>query len=319
MEKIELPASVRMAAFTRYAWATLIYNVIVILWGVFLRASKSGDGCGRHWLTCQGEVIPSAPELKALIEYSHRITSFFSLVSVVVLVIWAFRRFGKGDRVRRSAVGALIFVVTEALVGAGLVLTGNTAETLTNARPFWMAGHLLNTFILLGFLTSTAWFAKNGRTVNLLRPGKYAAMLAAIALGITVIGMAGSLTALSEMLFPAESLLHGIDQDLSSASHILVRLRLLHPILSVVISVFVIFAAGWLARESGRDRSTVRWSNAITGLLIFQIFFGGATLLTLAPIVMQVGHLLIADLIWVSCVLLALSFYAAPATEAGGG
>ena len=62
-------------AFAKYAWFVLGWNILVILWGVFLRASKSGDGCGQHWLTCQGEVIPSAPQLKTIIEFSHRVTS----------------------------------------------------------------------------------------------------------------------------------------------------------------------------------------------------------------------------------------------------
>src|SRR5580765_3099726 len=93
----------KLSGFTRYAWLTLGWNLLVILWGVFLRASKSGDGCGQHWLTCRGEVIPSAPELKTVIEYSHRITSFLAFVSVAILVVWVYRTFAKGDAIRRTA------------------------------------------------------------------------------------------------------------------------------------------------------------------------------------------------------------------------
>src|SRR6185369_17332964 len=75
--------------FARFAWFTLSYNILVILWGVFLRASKSGDGCGQHWLTCQGEVVPSAPQLKTIIEFSHRITSSLDGLIVIVLAVWA--------------------------------------------------------------------------------------------------------------------------------------------------------------------------------------------------------------------------------------
>src|SRR5438270_10230746 len=117
----------KLTAFAPYAWFTLAWNLLVSLWGVFLRASKSGDGCGQHWLTCQGEVIPSAPELKTVIEYSHRVTSFLAFVSVLALLIWAYRKFEKRSPVRRTALVSFIFVLTEALIGAGLVLTGNTA------------------------------------------------------------------------------------------------------------------------------------------------------------------------------------------------
>src|SRR4051795_10374386 len=82
----------KLSGFARYAWLTLGWNLLVILWGVFLRASKSGDGCGQHWLTCNGEVIPAAPELKAVIEFSHRITSSLAGIAIVVLLVWAIRR-----------------------------------------------------------------------------------------------------------------------------------------------------------------------------------------------------------------------------------
>src|SRR5207237_5256880 len=103
----------KLSGFAKYAWFTLAWNLLVILWGVFLRASKSGDGCGQHWLTCQGEVIPSAPELKTIIEYSHRITSFLAFVSVVILLVWTFRVFSIVTAFRRSVFLSFLFVFLE--------------------------------------------------------------------------------------------------------------------------------------------------------------------------------------------------------------
>src|SRR5436190_11946402 len=184
-------------AFTRFAWFVLGYNVLVILWGVFLRASKSGDGCGQHWLTCQGEVIPSAPELKTVIEFSHRITTALAGVLIVVLLIWAVKRWrGRTNKLTRAAATAaffsFVFVVIEGLLGAGLVLTGNTAENLTPERPFWMAAHLVNTLMLLTFLTLTARYASGGRPLNFRVEKKY---LLAIVVGfsaILLVGITGS-------------------------------------------------------------------------------------------------------------------------------
>ena len=289
----------------------VVWNVVVILWGVFLRASKSGDGCGQHWLTCHGEVIPSAPELKTVIEFSHRITSFLALVAVIALVVWAFRKFAKGSPIRKTATGSLIFIVTEALVGAGLVLTGNTAETLTPTRPFWMAGHLINTFILLAFLTLTARSASGGERLKWSIERKYFGVIVIGILAIFVVGISGSIAALSNMLFPSGTLAEGIAKDFSSTSNILLRLRLLHPITAILTSVFLIFLTGWLAAESGKEKTVVRWSNALSLLVLAQIAFGSATLFMLAPIVMQIGHLLLADAIWISYVLLAANFLSA--------
>lgn len=294
--------------FARYAWLVVAWNVVVILWGVFLRASKSGDGCGQHWLTCHGEVIPSAPELKTVIEFSHRVTSFLALVAVVALVIWTFKKFAKGTQIRKTAIGSLIFILTEALVGAGLVLTGNTATTMTAARPFWMAGHLLNTFILLAFLTLTARYACCERPLKWNVQGKYLVAIIVGIIAIFVVGISGSIAALAHMLFPAGTLAEGVAQDFSSTSHMLLRLRLLHPITAILTSVFVIFLAGWIAKESGGEKSVVRWSNVLSILILAQIAFGSLTLFMLAPILLQVGHLLLADAIWISYVLLCAGF-----------
>lgn len=298
----------QLSAHAKFAWFTLVWNMVVILWGVFLRASKSGDGCGQHWLTCHGEVIPSAPELKTVIEFSHRITSFLALVAVVALVIWTFRKFQKGSQIRRTAIGCLVFVLTEALVGAGLVLTGNTAETLTPARPFWMAGHLINTFILLAFLSLTARYASGGGAIKWSVPVKYKIAFVVGILAIGIVSLTGSIAALANMIFPSGTIAEGIAKDFSETSHILLRLRLSHPITAILTSVFLVFLTGWIAKESGKDKRVERWSNAVALLVLLQIGFGSLTLFMLAPILLQVGHLLIADLIWIAYVYLAANF-----------
>lgn len=295
-------------AFARFARFVLGWNLLVILWGVFLRASKSGDGCGQHWLTCGGEVVPSAPQLKTVIEYSHRLTSFLAFVSVVALLIWTFRKFQKGSPIRKTAFLSFIFVVTEGLVGAGLVLTGNTAETLTAARPFWAAGHLLNTFILLAFLTLTARYASGGLQLRWNVDRKYIIAITVGAIAVFIVGITGSIAALTHMLFPSGTLAEGMAADFSPTSHMLLRLRLLHPITAILTSVFLVFLTGWLAKEAGEDRGVKRWANVLSLLVLGQLAFGSATLFLQAPILMQIGHLLLADAIWISYVLLAAGF-----------
>ncbi len=310
-----MDTELKLTRFAKYAWFVLAYNLVVIIWGVFLRASKSGDGCGQHWLTCGGEVIPSAPQLKTIIEFSHRITSTLDGLIVIVLLVWAFlswraRKSQRSGLVLKVAVGAFVFVVVEGLLGAGLVLTGNTAETLTAARPFWMAAHLVTTLVLLTFLTLTAWFASGGKSFSFRAQPKILWLLGAAVFGILLVGISGSIAALSSMIFPSETLSEGIAKDFSATSNILLRLRVSHPILSVSFSVYLIFLAGWLKMKAGDLSGVARWSNILSVLIIVQIAFGSLTLLTLAPIVMQIGHLLLADLIWISFVLLSANVLA---------
>ncbi len=302
--------------FAKYAWFALGYNLLVILWGVFLRASKSGDGCGQHWLTCGGEVVPSAPELKTVIEFSHRITSALAGIVVIVLVVWAiivWRRYRTpaASRTLKMAVGSLVLVILEGLLGAGLVLTGNTAETLTPERPFWMASHLINTLILLTFLTLTAWFASGGNKLRFPTDRRVLGIFLAGVVCFMVIGMTGSIAALTSMVFPSETLTQGILKDFTPTSHMLLKLRPLHPIVSVISAVFIIFAAGWLRARSDNDPAVARWCGIVTVLVLVQVAFGAATLLMLGPIVMQLGHLLLADLVWISLVVLGANYLAA--------
>jgi heme A synthase len=298
-------------AFTKFAWAALGYNIVVILWGVFLRASHSGDGCGQHWLTCQGEVVPSAPELKTIIEYSHRITTAIAGLIVLALVIWAFRRFGLRHRITIGSLGTLFFIIVEALIGRGLVLTGNTAGNWTPMRPYWTAGHLINTFLLLACLALTAWFASTNRKASFRVPARIWLLLAVGVAAILFVGISGSMAALTNMLFPSASLSEGLARDFDASSHYLLRLRISHPLLSVLSAVYLIFLAGWLRRWWPLDMMVVRWSNAVTLFVLFQLIFGAATLLMLAPIVMQVGHLFLADAVWISFIMLAASVLSA--------
>ena len=299
--------------FARFAWFVLGYNILVILWGVFLRASKSGDGCGQHWLTCQGEVIPSAPQLKTIIEFSHRITSSLAGVFLIALLVWAVATWYRNrtevtDRLVKMAGASLLFVMIEGILGAGLVLTGNTAENLTPERPFWMAAHLVNTLILLAFLTMTAWIASGGRRLNLRIPSTHRAVLAGGFVLILAVGISGSIAALSSMIFPSATLAEGLAKDFSPTSNVLLRLRLVHPILSITVGVFLVFSTGWLKAKSGNNHAVARWSGILSLLVLAQVIFGAATLLMLAPIVMQLGHLFLADAIWISFVLFSLSF-----------
>jgi heme a synthase len=300
----------KLDKFAKYAWFVLIYNLLVIVWGVFLRASKSGDGCGEHWLTCNGEIIPSAPELKTVIEFSHRIMSSLDGLFALILLIWVFRKFERGNFLRKTGLLSFIFVLIEGAVGGLLVLTGSTANSLTPMRPVYMSAHLVSTFTLLAALALTAWYANYSETTFDFKASRKVLWLLAIAVfGVFMVGISGSTAALSSMLFPVETLSQGFAQDFSDTSHILLRLRILHPIFSVSLAVYLFFIATWFKKVSSADVWTHRWASVLQGLVVLQLIIGGFTLITLAPIVMQIIHLLLADFVWISIVLMTASFF----------
>lgn len=294
----------KLNSFAKFAWFALGYNLLVILWGVFLRASYSGDGCGQHWLTCGGEAIPTAPQLKTVIEFSHRITTAIAGLVVFALLCWAFAHRPKMSYVRLFAGLSFVFILIEGAIGGGLVLTGNTAANWTPTRPYWTAGHLINTFVLIAFLTLTAWSASHDRKFKFDREST-SKILAVIGTAIIFfVGISGSMAALTTMLFPAETLGQGLAMDFDPLSHPLLRLRIIHPIAAVLGAVVLIFISGKVGSICGDSKTTQKWSRILTVLVLAQIAFGAATLLMLGPIVMQLGHLLLADLVWIAFVLM---------------
>jgi heme A synthase len=168
----------------------------------------------------------------------------------------------------------------------------------------------MNTFALLAFLTMTAWYGSGGRKLSTDHRSKAITLIAVAVFAIMLVGTSGSVAALGSMLFPSETLVEGVSKDFSAGSNMLLRLRVSHPILSILTGVYLLFLAGWLRVWSGKDAAVSRWSNVLSVLVLLQLAFGAATLLTLAPIVMQLGHLLLADLVWISFVLLVANFLA---------
>lgn len=286
--------------FARYAWGVLAFNVLVVIWGAFVRATGSGAGCGSHWPLCNGEVLPRAPQIETIIEFSHRATSGIALILVVLLVPWAFRVFPRCHHVRKAAVASLVLMIVEALVGAGLVLLELVAHNVSVARAYWMAGHLINTFLLLGALTLTAWWGGGRPPMRLRGHGALTAVLAVALLGILVLGASGGITALGDTL----TLGAGISPEDSPVVAALVELRVAHPLIAIVVGALLALA-GWTVRRTSHDPLALRlvtWMGALYGL---QLLVGAVNVILKAPVAIQLIHLLISDLIWIVLVILS--------------
>lgn len=298
----------KLNRFARYVWLVIAVNLFVIVWGAYVRASFSGDGCGSHWPLCNGEVLPTTGLVKTLIELTHRLTSGVALLLVVGLVWRARRLFPRGHGVRRGAFWSLIFILVEALIGAALVKFELVAGNASISRAFVMSIHLVNTFLLLAALSLTAWWAMGGEALRLRGQGKVGALFAVGLCGTLLITVSGGVAALGDTLFPASSLAQGLRQDFSTAAHFLVRLRVLHPLFAVGIGLYVVAAASYVNNfhRPGQQR-TKRLTSLLTGLFLLQLGAGILNVSLLAPVWLQLTHLLLADFFWIALVLNAAS------------
>ncbi len=310
--------------FRRFARFVLAANLAVILWGAYVRASGSGAGCGSHWPLCNGEVLPRSPALATVVELTHRLTSGVALLLVAALVVAARRAFPPGDRARSAAHWSAFFILTEALLGAGLVLLEHVADDKSIARGWWVGAHLVNTYLLVAALALAVWWSSSGAiTTELGRgrddalPGRARAAVAAAVAGMLVLGVSGAITALGDTLFPVSTIAEGKALTFSPSAHAFVRLRIWHPTLALAVGALLAWAVASVL--GSRPAPAVR-RVALAAAAIFasQFVLGVANVWWLAPIPLQIAHLLLADLAWIALVAMAASTFAAIGSPAAG-
>ncbi len=288
----------------RFAWAVLAYNIAVILWGTVVRATGSGAGCGDHWPLCNGTVLPINPRVATVIEFTHRMMSGLTLVLVLALVVWVYRKTMRKHLARAAAVAAVLLTLNEAVLGALLVKLGLTAQSTSPWRPPMLALHLANTLLLLGALALAAHFLSRRTAAS---RGAVAVRYRALALcglaATLVVGVSGSLAALGDTLFPATSLRSALLSDFSSSAAWLVRLRVVHPASVVIAAAFILWLL-WQAVFRQEPSGNRPLANVLIGLLALQVVLGICDVLLRAPLWMQVLHLLGADVFWSVLVVL---------------
>ncbi len=298
-----------------YAWGVTGYNVLVVLWGSVVRATGSGAGCGEHWPLCGGTVVQHWRTAASVIEFAHRASSGVALVLLVGLVAWTWRATAPRHLARTAVLASAVLTFNEALIGALLVVLGLTADNRSPLRAVYLSLHLANTLLLLGALALTAHFL--GRSAGRMRGSVEYFGLGAILPGLAAtiaVGVSGSLAALGDTLYPAHSLREALAQDWAAASPWLIRLRWVHPAASVLTAAFIgyVFVAA-LKRVQHRSAGYL-----LAGLLGLQMALGVADVLLLAPTWLQIAHLLGADLLWITLVVLCARLAIVPVGCTGG-
>jgi len=293
-----------MRQFARFVWFVLVYDVLVVLWGAYVRVSFSGDGCGAHWPLCNGEIVPHAQQTKTLVELFHRVTSGGSLVVAIVLLVWAIRLTTKGSPVRRWSAWVLFFTASEALIGAAIVLLRLVAHDKSLVRGVSTSLHLTNTFLLLASVAMTTRVAAGAPAIAFKKRGWLGVLAAGAIFATIVIAATGSIAALGDTLYPSHSVAEGLAQDVAPSAPLFIRLRSLHPFIAIFGGVLLLALAS-LAPAARPTRDVQRLGRALSLAYFVQVALGLINIRFLAPAGLQLLHLLSADVVWVLLVLLA--------------
>ena len=295
--------------FPGCCFCVLCFCLSIILWGAWVRISHSGDGCGQSWPSCQGKYFMDPGEQeKTWIEWIHRASSGLFGVTVLLLVVGAF--FLKHSAVFKSALVALFFTISEALLGARLVLAGLTGGNDSLARVLTMNLHLLNSLLLTSSIF-ICWRLSIGKNFSLTKPNTGSDLFTPALTKIFIfvfflIAFFGSVSSLSVSLFPSTSLWEGMALDFDFQSHWLVRLRLLHPVLAIICGggfLLYYFLDFYFKNIKPKIMSELCPQKILIFCLCLALFSGLMNLVLLSPVFLKLTHLLIVYFLAMSFLL----------------
>jgi len=297
--------------FKFYTWAFLFLNIIVILDGALVRATNSGAGCGAFWPLCHGTVLPDLRVFNTLIEFTHRISSGLVGIGALLLALGAFYFYPKHHLIRKGSLAVLFFVFCEALVGAALVLFGLVEQNTSLTRVFVMVVHLITTFFLLASIALTASLSSGfSHSFHLLfidkkniqnKYYKRSRLYAFMCLGLLLLtGISGAITALGDTLFKPSHIAENVLNDFMAPKHILYFLRSFHPLIALIASGVLAYFVSIKFQQYKKLRKI---SFIILSFIAIQIVVGMANLLFFTPVLLQIIHLFIADILWILSIL----------------
>ena len=157
--------------------------------------------------------------------------------------------------------------------------------------------HLVNTFGLLGsyailykILQDDLQNIKNMFNKNFL-------LISSLFL---LSGATGSITALADVLFPSASFVEGFLADFDRTSEVLTRLRILHPIISSILSIVLYVYATGIRKKYNVSVKPLQI------LILIAVFLGVINVLSNIVLPLSILHLAIADFLWISYIYVSI-------------
>ena len=260
---------------------------MTVFWGAWVRLSLSGDACGESWPLCDQGLFPE--DAGAWIEWLHRFSSGLALLFVLILWILSRHVYSKNQAPRLFSFVSFVFILIEALIGAVLVLSGWVALNTQALRVLVLGIHSVNSFLLIASLTLSYKTSLYKKTESHLKDQVLIKKpLIYFVLCFPLLALTGNIASLAGQLFPSVSLSSALALDLLPLSHISLKIRPLHPLLACLFLII-------LSRLAFSKREL-----RIPALAVFiVVLFGFAVLLSLSPVGMKVGHLILAYILGV--------------------
>jgi heme a synthase len=270
-----------------------------VVFGAIVRISGSGMGCGDHWPKCYGSFFPPLDRPDLIIEVSHRYLA--SIVSLLVLatavVAFRLRRVARVSGARgplRTAAGALVAVLTTAILGGVTVKLGNTMFATV---AHWCLAMTLLALLVMTFIRA-ADRSEDARGVSekTWRVATGAAVLAAI-----VVAMGGVTAKYPGAPIACLSFPHcGANPDPSvpaAAGHV----QMTHRILAILLVLHLIGSFMALRKRRAHEAPAILKAARIAMWLgILQFLIAGAMIGMKLPPALRSLHQATGVAIWIA-------------------
>jgi len=262
-----------------YAWLSLISQILIVVTGGAVRLTGSGLGCPT-WPECKPGSIVNVPEqgLHGVIEFGNRVLTFVLLL-VSIATFLTVLRLGKGNRKglfwTSFALGLGIFA--QAILGGITVLTGLNS---------WIVGaHFIVSMILIVIATFLVWYSRSkprlehDKTLSRISLVMLPTAALAIVIGVILTGSGPNAVEADTPRNVLDSL--NVSHYHSYPAYLLLALTLLQLVL----------------RITKTGKKSARYSQALLGLLGFQIVLGLTQIWLGVPIILVGLHMLGASLL----------------------
>ena len=302
-----------MTSLRRFTYAAFGVACLHLVFGAIVRITGSGMGCGNHWPSCAGRWFPPLDRPDLIIELTHRYLAATLLLTLIALLVAAWRRRaepGVGGRggVLRAAALAVTLGFSAALLGAMTVKLGN-APLATLAHwtvAMSLVATVVATVIRAGGLGGAA-ASLGGGTARAKRgafAGATMALLTVVMGGLTA-KYPGAAVACRDFPFC------GANPDVLPAA---VHVQLTHRVLAVIVVLHLFGLMVGFRRR--REPAIVRRASVIAvSLGVLQLLVAGTMIGLRLPPVLRSLHEATGVSIWFAA--FALAYLARRASASG--
>jgi heme a synthase len=288
-----------------------------IVFGAIVRITGSGMGCGDHWPTCQGYLIPPLERPDLIVEVTHRYIAAAVTIAILALLATAYAR--RSER----GIGGPGGVLRAALLAAGLVVVAAVFGGITvklSLNPYVIVTHLAIAMTLLAVLSiavlrAGGWgFAGPGDEVvseRAYRSARAAVVLAflVVILGALTANVAGANVSCQGFPWCRSVVVTGPPLHIQVTHRVLAFLLFFHMI-GVVIAI----------RRRGEPPLVRRAAYVAFGAVLLQIIVAAGMVEMHLPPAWRSLHQAVGTLVWLSIfTFAALARYSQPAAVAAGG